>query len=170
MAIVGNLYDTLTVGSRRRPLWYPPSVGVPYPSPMGDGQSAAEDWPTYLKRMTSRSGWSVARLAREAGIHRATIFGWISGDSGVMVANVIAIARALGDDPANALLAAGAVDPPNADEDANVRLIMEAPVTEEVRQRMLARYRARLAAARTALAADMAEDLKWLADQQKQNS
>ena len=137
---------------------------------MGDGQSAAEDWPTYLKRMTSRPGWSVARLARESGVHRATIFGWIAGDSGVMVANVIAVARALGDDPANALLAAGAAEPPDPDEDENVRLIMAAPVSEEVRQRMLTRYRARLAEYRTVVAADLAEDLKWLAEQQKQNS
>lgn len=168
MVSLGNLHDTATVGTRRRSEWYPPSLSVPYSSPMGDGQSAAEDWPSYLKRMTSRPGWSVARLARESGIHRATIFGWIAGDSGVMVANVIAVARALGDDPANALLAAGAAESPNADEDANVRLIMEAPVTEDIRARMLARYRARLAEYRRQVEADLAEDLKWLAEQQAQ--
>lgn len=137
---------------------------------MGDGQSPAEDWPAYLKRMTSRPGWSVARLARESGIHRATIFGWIAGDAGVMVANVKAIAKALGDDPANALLAAGAADPPDPNEDENIRLIMAAPVAEEIRERMLARYRAKVAAARAAMGVELAEDLKWLAEQQKQKN
>jgi len=68
--------------------------------------------------MTSRPGWSVARLARESGINRASIFKWLRGDRGVTVANVVAIARALGDDPINALRAAASVGeaPPPRDE------------------------------------------------------
>jgi transcriptional regulator with XRE-family HTH domain len=80
--------------------------------PMGDGGEAVEGeaWSAYLKRMTSRPGWSVARLARDASIHRGTIFDYISGKKkGVTVATVTAIADALGDDPANALKAAAGV-------------------------------------------------------------
>lgn len=66
-----------------------------------------ENWSGYLRRMTSRPGWSVARLARESGIHRGTIFKWIkSGDGGVTVSSVRKIAAALGDDTEAALRAA----------------------------------------------------------------
>lgn len=84
--------------------------------PMGDA-SGGENWAGYLRRMTDRPGWSVARLARESGIHRGTIFKWIKGDRGITVANVVAVAQALGDDPVNALKAAAAVgDEPPRDE------------------------------------------------------
>lgn len=77
---------------------------------MGDG--SVETWGAYIKRMVDRPGWSVARLAREAGIHRATIFGWIKDDTpSLTVASVRAIAQALGDDIDNALRAAGSVEP-----------------------------------------------------------
>ena len=56
--------------------------------------------------MTSRPGWSVARLARESGIHRATIFEWMKGSSdSVTIGSVRAIAAALDDDLENALRA-----------------------------------------------------------------
>lgn len=86
---------------------------------MGDGTGTVglEDWPAYLKRMTGRAGWSVSRLARESGVHRATIHGYISGKKkGVTVATVTAIASALGDEPANALKAAGGATSDEVDE------------------------------------------------------
>lgn len=83
---------------------------------MGDG-SVGEDWSSYLRRMTSRPGWSVARLARESNIHRGTIFKWISGRGGVTVASVRAIADALGDDPTTALRAAGRAPIDEVDEE-----------------------------------------------------
>lgn len=76
---------------------------------MGDGETR-ESWADYLRRMTDRPGWSVARLARESGIHRATIFKWMAGKGGANVASVRSIAEALGDQPANALRAAGNMD------------------------------------------------------------
>src|SRR5690606_29096518 len=86
--------------------------------PMGDASTGVETWPSYVRRMTSRPGWFVARLARESGINIASIFKWLRGDRGVTLANVDAIARALGDDPNNAILAAVYVDsgppPPSA--------------------------------------------------------
>ncbi|MEU5938663.1 helix-turn-helix transcriptional regulator [Micromonospora sp. NPDC047548] len=91
---------------------------------MGDASSPAEDWAGYLRRMTSRPGWSVARLAREAGIHRGTIFGWIKGE-GVTVASVKAIAKALGDDEAHALAAAGGAAAHGDQLDPDLRIIMQ---------------------------------------------
>lgn len=94
---------------------------------MGDG--SVETWGAYIKRMVDRPGWSVARLAREAGIHRATIFGWIKDDTpSLTVASVRAIAQALGDDIDNALRAAGNVEPENwEDRLAKVQQIANNP-------------------------------------------
>lgn len=94
-----------------------------YRAPMGDASPPAEDWAGYLRRMTSRPGWSIARLAREAGVNRSTIFGWIKGD-GVTVASVKQIAKALGDSEADALAAAGGATTGGDQLDADVRIIL----------------------------------------------
>jgi len=105
---------------------------------MSDASRPVEDWAGYLRRMTDRSGWSVARLARDSGVNRATIFRWIKGDTGVTVDSVRRIALALGDDPENALRAAGSSGQPAAPvQDEEVALIMRAPVDDELRQVML---------------------------------
>jgi hypothetical protein len=89
---------------------------------MGDG----ETWGQYLKRMTSRPGWTVARLARESNIHRGTIFGWIKEDTpSVNIDSVRAITMALGDDLENGLRAAGRVDTGDG-KDPEIELIRTA--------------------------------------------
>jgi transcriptional regulator with XRE-family HTH domain len=127
--------------------------------PMGDGLEAGEDWPGYLRRMTSRPGWSVARLARESGVHRGTIFAYISGKKkGVTVATVRAIATALGDDPTNALRAAGSV---TGEVDEEVELILAQPVDEDTKKAMLER----LFQLRERDKQRRIEELTWLAEQ-----
>lgn len=106
--------------------------------PMSDGSGArAEDWGGYLRRMTNRPGWSVAKLARESGVHRGTIFKWIRGGSGVTINSVRAIAEALGDDLDNALRAAGSV----ADElpqDEEIELVRtDERLPPEVKKRII---------------------------------
>lgn len=87
---------------------YPPSSSDPYRMHMSDGSTRPDTWKAYLETRLSRPGWSVARLAREAGLHRSTIFRWKSGaKTGLNVASVRAVAIAFGDDPAEALRAAG---------------------------------------------------------------
>lgn len=104
---------------------------------MGDGLDVGEDWSGYLRRMTSRPGWTVARLARESGINRGTIFGYISRKKkGVTIATVRAIAQALGDDPTNALRAAGQV---TGEVDEEVELILAEEVDEGTKKAMLER-------------------------------
>lgn len=115
-----------------------------YGSPMSDAPSSREDWASYLKRMTSRPGWSVARLARESGVNRATIFKWIAGRSGVNVASVRQIADALRDDPAIALRAAGNVQGQVEPLDADVRIIMRRLVDPDVSEAEKATIRATL--------------------------
>ncbi|WP_045746426.1 helix-turn-helix domain-containing protein [Actinoplanes rectilineatus] len=112
---------------------------------MSDASVPAEDWPAYLRRMTKRPGWSVAKLARESNIHRATIFGWIKGDVGVTIDSVRRIALALGDDPENALRAASSKtdDATAVEQDEEVALIMRAPVDDDLKQVMLQKLRQR---------------------------
>jgi transcriptional regulator with XRE-family HTH domain len=110
-----------------------------------DGPDA---WSAYLRRAVDRPGWSVARLARESGLHRATIFGWIKeGSSSVTISSVHAIADALGDARTNTLAAAGnvrdeAVERINAQpwSDAKKALAIERlqRIREEERARELA--------------------------------
>lgn len=112
---------------------------------MGDASTPGEDWPGYLRRMTRRPGWSVARLARDSGIHRATIFGWIKGDSGVTLDSVRRVADALGDSLDSALRAAGGgmtTEPVDGDSE-EIDLIMRAPVGDEIKERMLVKLRER---------------------------
>ncbi|WP_320069640.1 helix-turn-helix transcriptional regulator [Micromonospora sp. RTGN7] len=91
---------------------------------MGDGRELRESWSEYLRRMTDRPGWSVAKLARESKIHRATIFKWISGKGGANMASVQAIAEALGDDTGNALRAASNSGAIEEDFDEDLRTII----------------------------------------------
>ncbi len=79
-------------------------------------------WSDYLRRMVERPGWSVARLARESGLHRSAIFGWLSdGAEGITIRSVYLIADALGVDREEALRAAGNLPP---ERDAEVELIL----------------------------------------------
>jgi transcriptional regulator with XRE-family HTH domain len=103
---------------------------------MGDARQR-EDWAAYLRRITKRPGWSVARLARESGIHRATIFAWIAGEQGVTVSSVRAIATAAGDDPIAVLRAAADITSDEYDEE--LELILSAPVDDEMKRDMVVR-------------------------------
>src|SRR4051812_43937066 len=54
---------------------------------------AGDAWSAYLRRMVDRPGWSVARLARESGLHRSAIFKWLAeGAEGITLRSVYLIA------------------------------------------------------------------------------
>lgn len=118
---------------RRRPRTYRCSSDTAYRMRVSDASTPGEDWPAYLRRMTKRPGWSVARLSRESGVHRGTIFKWIAGESGVTVDSVRRVALAFGDDLENAFRAAGNVDVPAAGEDEELTLIERAPVDDDLK-------------------------------------
>lgn len=117
-------------------------------------------WGRYLSELTSRPGWSVARLARESGIHRSTIFRWISGEvRNVSTNSVRLIAKASGDDEKAALRAASEVldrmraAPPmdhiGAWEESILNEIWASQVlTDAQKEEMTARARAKAAEAR----------------------
>lgn len=89
--------------------------------------------------MTSRPGWSVARLARESGIHRATIFEWMKGSSdSVTIGSVRAIAAALDDDLENALRAVASLEPSTSEHDEEMEIILAAPISRTAQRRLIA--------------------------------
>ncbi len=130
------------VAKERRLTIVPAPRPGPYRVTMGNNQADTNGWGDYLKRMTGRPGWSVARLAREAGVNRATVFKWISGRTGVTVANVRLVATALGDEPNNALRAAAGSVIADDDQllatDEEIRLVNSDPrLTPAQRTRIL---------------------------------
>lgn len=69
----------------------------------GEPEKYTSEWTIYLRNGMARTGWSVAELARRAGISRQTIFNWLSGKVRTADAALVeCIADAFGDDPANA--------------------------------------------------------------------
>jgi transcriptional regulator with XRE-family HTH domain len=113
---------------------------------MSDGIGGRSSWARYIDQATRRPGWNVAKLARESGIHRSTIFRWRNGDGGnVTVDSARRIAMALGDDPDEALKAAGDLVADRAldGRDEELALIDRAPVDDDLkavmRQKLLER-------------------------------
>jgi len=99
--------------------------------------AAPDAWSAYLRRMTRRPEWSVARLARESGIARSRIFSWIAeGAESITIRSVYAIADALGEDRADALKAAGNLPP---ERDAEVDLILASNRTDAQKAALIER-------------------------------
>lgn len=125
----------------QRPTSYPPSPATAYRVHMSN-TGAKSSWARYIKEATERDGWSGARLARESGVNRTTIYRWTKDEGGnVTVDRVRRIALALGDDPDEALRHAGNIveSTPAEAEDEEVALIMRAPVDDGLRQVMLSK-------------------------------
>lgn len=113
-------------------------------------------WSAYLRRMTSRPGWTVTRLAKESGIARSSINKWIAaGAVAITIDSVYRVADALGDDRANALRAAGNLP---LDRDPEVDLILASNRTEREKAEMVDRLMRRREEERLR----RIEDLKWM--------
>jgi len=111
---------------------------------MSDGHSTA--WAVFLADHVSRPGWSVARLHRESGVSKSTIFRWLKGERGLTIHSVRRVAMALDVDPATAMLAAGSVlGPPSPDDDPEMRSIMESKLPPAKKEAIIAIVRARRA-------------------------
>jgi transcriptional regulator with XRE-family HTH domain len=103
-------------------------------------------WSRFLRSMTSQPGWSVARLARESGIARGTIFDWIRfGGRSLNVASVRAIAAALDVDMALAMFAAGNIIGSPDISDPELRVILGSRLSDPQKARMIAHVRERRA-------------------------
>lgn len=101
-------------------------------------------WGRYVKGLTDRDDWSVARLARDSGIDRGTIFRWIRGSNErVTVESVKTIAIAAGDDPDRALRAAAGLPIYEEDEgtedeiDFEIVMILQSDLPQRQKDEMV---------------------------------
>lgn len=146
--VKGHAGPRATVAKGRRPVNYSCRWTGAYRLRVGDGSEGHDTWSMFLRRMTKQPGWSVARLARESGIARQTIFAWMKeGSESLTVASVRAVAKALNADMATAMLAAGGVlGPPVVTDDEEMRRIVEHPrLSPDQKDRIIAVVRARRA-------------------------
>lgn len=101
--------------------------GATYGVNVSNDQDGGGEWARYLKDLTGRDGWSVARLAREAGLDRGTIFRWMRAEAGgdrVTVDSVCRIADAAGDERVVALRAAAGLPRHSGDEDDDLEITL----------------------------------------------
>jgi transcriptional regulator with XRE-family HTH domain len=121
-----------------------------------DGQSA---WARYLRHIAARPGWSLDRIADEIGVHRSTVFRWLSDDgSSVKVGSVLDVARIAGDPPEVALRAAAGVAEPGVD--AEIELINQSGLPAAKRAELIRRVLDR----REREQSQRIDDIRWMID------
>lgn len=107
------------------------------------GDAPTTEWARYLRDATDRPDWSVARLARESGVDRTTIFRWIKGGGDrITIDSVRRIADAVGDDLDDALRAASGQPSRNvaSDEDEiefEIQMIERSDLPERQKRDMI---------------------------------
>src|SRR5262245_15804356 len=125
---------------------YNRSVDATYSVHVSDGD-AEDSWVRLLREITDRSGLSVARLATEAGINRATIFRWLSGEvRNLNLESIRRIANAAKIDYGSTLRAAAGVaagDVLNSADEREIRSIEELSLAPELKARVIAEVRRR---------------------------
>lgn len=109
--------------------------------------SGGDSFSAYLQRMIKLRGISKAELGRRAGVARQTVSEWANQGAppDLAIDMVVRVARALDDDPLNALRAAAKL-PPAQGGDEDVALILAADWSPEVKARMIERLLAARAA------------------------
>lgn len=134
-----------SVASLPRVAPYPRRPHASYGVRVSNGQDEADtEWARYLKEVTGRPDWSVARLAREAGLDRGTIFRWLKGGADrVTVDSVRRISEATGDNLDTALRAAGGlpiddeIDDDTDELEFEISMILRSDLPEPQKQAMV---------------------------------
>ena len=78
-----------------------------------------ETWPDYLRRITGNA--TQAQIAERIGIGRLSVCNWLHGKTKPKAETVIAVARVYGRSPVEALLAAGFLEPGDAERPIDIR-------------------------------------------------
>lgn len=112
---------------------------------MRDHPTSDNEWAQFVRELATRPGWSIARLAREAGIHRSTIFRWINGDfASARLPNIKLFAEAAQIDYNLALRAAtGAKRQADAEDEGAVGIIIASDASDQVKRELIEHVRAR---------------------------
>lgn len=105
---------------------------------MGDDYEGT-GWAKYVRQVSKRPGWSVARLSRETRFSKSTFFDWMSPDSrkAVTIPYIVAVAKAVGDDPVNAFKAAAGLttDEP---QDEEISMVLSAEIPDKAKDEIIA--------------------------------
>lgn len=107
-------------------------------------KSAEHPWPAYLQRGRRAKRWTVQQFCDATGVGRSTWYDWIAngGSEKIAVETLVTIARAFGDHPVNAFMAAidlVAEEP----QDYEIGLILQSDLSDEEKQREIRRVEAR---------------------------
>jgi len=100
-------------------------------------------WAAYLQRVRRGHGWTIQRLADEAGIGRSTIQDWLKngGSEKIKIETIVDIARAVGDHPVNAFIAAaGLIE--EEPQDREIGMILASDLSDEEKQYQIERIEA----------------------------
>lgn len=131
---------TQDVYPSRHPESYVGWSRVVYDSPVVDtSETAAHPWPAYLEQGRRRLGWTVKQFCDATGVGRSTWYDWLSngGSEKIPVETLVTIARAFGDHPVNAFIAAtGLVE--EKPQDREIGLILQSDLPDEEKQRQIA--------------------------------
>lgn len=136
--------DDASVARLRRTTVYTRSTDASYGVHVSDGDDTPNDWARFLRDITSRPGGSVAKLARDADIHRSTIFRWLRGDiRNITLDSVRRIARAAQVDYSVALQAARSLMETSneSDDDLTIRMIRESKLATPIKEELIEHVR-----------------------------
>lgn len=133
----------------------------------GPDESNENEWARLLRTITNRPDWSIARLARDSGIHRSTIFRWMKGDvQNLTLESIRLIAEAGQVDIMDALRAAATLVAPAAAErlerDYGEQAILDSDATPAQKKMMLERYNRKVAESKQAALRDLQEQIDLL--------
>lgn len=119
---------------------------IVYASPVVDTSGAGwNPWSVYLERGRRAKGWTVQELADALGVGRSTIYDWRTngGSEKIAIEVVLAAAKAFGDHPVNAFMAAvDLVEDEPHDEELGM-ILLHPHLTDEEKQREIQRLEAR---------------------------
>lgn len=95
------------------PPTYPRRSEVDYRSPMNATRPTGRDtseWAKYVRFAVERCGGNVSQLRHKSGVSRSSLYRWMNDDgTRVTIEKATQIAHAIGDDPRNAIRAAGSL-------------------------------------------------------------
>lgn len=150
-----------------------PDMRVPYAVAVGEPEVNREAWAATVRKLTGeRERGNQAAFSRAVGVDVKTVGRWLRCLVDVSEESVRQVARTYDLNPIKLLVEVGYYDHMDVGGplDEGERQIMAMNVPENIRERMLARYRRRMEQAQTRAIADIEadlEDLGWMEEQQR---
>jgi transcriptional regulator with XRE-family HTH domain len=105
---------------------------------VSDTPEAATAWAAFVRKITTRTGWSVKRLADESTVNKSTIYRWLKGDTAdITVGTIRLVAEAAKVDLEEALRAAAGVSDTADPGDWEIQMIQASGLDGAVVARLI---------------------------------